>query len=80
MILFDLTAVFLLFLFVFSFANPDYQKYEEEQPCGDNTQGEHCERCSDGYFGHPVNGGQCSRWALGFKYLTTISQIFSHSL
>ena len=31
MILFDLTAVFLLlFLFLFSFANPEYQKYEEQ--------------------------------------------------
>ena len=32
-----------------------------EQPCEDNTQGEHCERCSDGYYGNPVNGGNCSK-------------------
>ena len=32
-----------------------------QQPCGDNTQGEHCERCTDGYFGHPVNGGTCAK-------------------
>ena len=51
-----------------------------QQPCGDNTQGEHCERCSDGYYGHPVNGGQCSRWTSEFKYSSKISQIFSHTL
>jgi len=32
-----------------------------EQPCQHNTMGDHCERCSDGYFGHPVNGGECKK-------------------
>merc|ERR550519_288165 len=34
---------------------------ECEQPCQDNTQGKHCHRCSPGYYGHPVNGGNCSK-------------------
>jgi len=32
-----------------------------QQPCSDNTQGDHCERCSVGFFGHPVNGGTCKK-------------------
>ena len=30
-----------------------------DQPCLDNTEGEHCEKCAQGYFGVPVNGGEC---------------------
>ena len=30
-----------------------------DQPCQHNTEGEHCEKCAQGYFGIPVNGGQC---------------------
>lgn len=29
------------------------------QPCQDNTEGLHCERCIPGYFGDPINGGSC---------------------
>ena len=30
-----------------------------DQPCQNNTEGEHCEKCAKGYFGSPVNGGLC---------------------
>ena len=30
-----------------------------DQPCNDNTVGDHCEKCAEGYFGNPVNGGTC---------------------
>ena len=26
-----------------------------------SVQGEHCERCTDGFFGKPVNGGDCRK-------------------
>lgn len=29
------------------------------QPCLDNTEGLHCDKCVPGYFGNPVNGGTC---------------------
>jgi len=31
------------------------------QPCQHRTQGRHCERCTDGYYGNPVNGGGCKK-------------------
>ncbi|XP_034232301.1 attractin isoform X1 [Thrips palmi] len=30
------------------------------QPCGNMTQGEKCERCVPGYYGIAINGGTCS--------------------
>jgi hypothetical protein len=30
-----------------------------DQPCLHNTEGEHCEQCAQGFFGVPVNGGEC---------------------
>lgn len=27
--------------------------------CEHNTEGNNCEKCSENYYGHPVNGGQC---------------------
>lgn len=29
------------------------------QPCQDNTEGPHCEKCIPGYFGDPINDGPC---------------------
>lgn len=31
------------------------------QPCSDLTYGTHCEKCSRGYWGNPINGGQCQK-------------------
>lgn len=31
------------------------------QPCGNMTQGEKCERCVPGYYGIAINGGTCNR-------------------
>lgn len=28
-------------------------------PCQDNTDGEHCDKCIQGYHGDPINGGSC---------------------
>ena len=30
-----------------------------DQPCLHNTEGENCEQCAQGFFGVPVNGGEC---------------------
>ena len=32
-----------------------------DKPCNHHTEGDHCDRCSKGYFGFPVNGGECER-------------------
>uniref|UniRef100_A0A1B0BSW5 CUB domain-containing protein n=1 Tax=Glossina palpalis gambiensis TaxID=67801 RepID=A0A1B0BSW5_9MUSC len=32
-----------------------------EQPCSNLTSGSHCEKCSHGYWGNPINGGQCQK-------------------
>lgn len=32
-----------------------------EQPCFNLTIGSHCEKCSPGYWGNPINGGQCHK-------------------
>lgn len=29
------------------------------QPCQDNTEGLHCDKCIPGYFGNSINGGTC---------------------
>jgi len=31
------------------------------QPCAHKTEGEHCERCAEGYFGVATNGGTCEK-------------------
>lgn len=28
-------------------------------PCSNNTEGPNCELCIKGYYGNPVNGGEC---------------------
>jgi len=30
------------------------------QPCEDHSEGAHCDKCSRGYYGNPVNGGECN--------------------
>ncbi|XP_023308777.2 attractin [Lucilia cuprina] len=32
-----------------------------EQPCSNLTFGTHCEKCGPGYWGNPINGGQCQK-------------------
>ena len=44
-----------------------------DQPCQHNTEGEHCEKCAQGYFGIPVNGGQCEGNIFYFYFYFTIS-------
>lgn len=31
------------------------------QPCRNDSVGHHCEKCRDGYWGNPVNGGRCQQ-------------------
>ena len=45
-----------------------------DQPCLDNTEGEHCEKCAQGYFGVPVNGGECEG---EFFFLNLFRQFFT---
>jgi len=38
-------------------------------PCSNNTEGQNCETCIKGFYGNPVNGGECKgnilfRWLL----------------
>ena len=40
-----------------------------DQPCQHNTEGDNCEKCAQGYFGIPVNGGQCEGKFNVFKHL-----------
>lgn len=28
-------------------------------PCSNNTEGQNCETCLKGFYGNPVNGGEC---------------------
>lgn len=35
--------------------------------CTDNTIGDHCEECADGFFGNALNGGNCSLCQCGGK-------------
>ena len=37
------------------------QTAECKLPCNDLTEGRHCEQCIAGYYGNPVNGGNCTR-------------------
>lgn len=37
------------------------------QPCANNTMGEFCETCAQGYFGHAENGGSCSVCECGLQ-------------
>ena len=43
-----------------------------DQPCQHNTEGEHCEKCAQGYFGIPVNGGQCEGNIFYFYFYFTV--------
>lgn len=36
-------------------------KYNCDQPCSNLTMGRNCEKCKSGYWGNPVNGGQCQK-------------------
>ena len=52
-----------------------------DKPCNHHTEGDHCDRCSKGYFGFPVNGGECeSKLVLiDYKilYFTLFQAVFS---
>ena len=41
-----------------------------DQPCKDNTVGDHCEKCAEGYFGNPVNDSTCKGKSNGNIYFT----------
>ena len=38
--------------------------------CGNNTTGENCQTCAEGYYGNPLNGGNCSLCQCGHKAVT----------
>ncbi|XP_006821585.2 multiple epidermal growth factor-like domains protein 8 [Saccoglossus kowalevskii] len=38
--------------------------------CIDNTRGDHCEHCVDGYYGNPVNNNKCYKLCEGRTFLT----------
>uniref|UniRef100_A0A8C5QH50 Multiple EGF like domains 8 n=1 Tax=Leptobrachium leishanense TaxID=445787 RepID=A0A8C5QH50_9ANUR len=41
--------------------------------CTDNTKGEHCDKCTPGYYGDPRNGGTCYLECQGRQLLTNVS-------
>jgi hypothetical protein len=45
-----------------------------QKPCANQTIGDHCEVCKDGFFGNALNGGNCSR---AFKDHRIANQLFS---